>query len=109
MVIISMGKIKKDKKMASKNKKSNETLTEKYDRFAKINTDSDADENEPDKKPQSQFNVVSPENEEQWMKDQGIMSYRRGENNFNIGMGTPLTEKEFQELQKQQKQSIINA
>lgn len=104
-----MGQIKKNKKINKQLAKNNtESLSEKYDRFSKINSDSESDDEKQkdNNKSNHQFHVVSPENETEWMREQGIVSYKKGKNNFNIGIGEPLTEKEFLEIKNSEKTMI---
>ena len=111
-----MGKESKDpikiaKKQQKKiDKKNNETATDNslsknYAKFDNINYDSDSSNSDSLK---GKLPIIDSDKNFEYMIQQGISQYMVGkESNIHCGIGTPLTQKEFDQL-KEESKVIVN-
>jgi len=108
-----MGKSSKDpkkiaKKQIKKEDKNKDTLSEKYNYFDKIDYSTDSSSegvtNTKNDNLKGRLPIIDSNKNLEFMIQQGIQEYMVGkDSNIHCGIGKPLTQKEFDQLQESSK------
>lgn len=104
-----MGQIKKEKAEKKRQQRDVDSLSKQYRKWDDLNTD-DSDTEEMVGKRDTQFPVVSKDDQLDWMIKQGITSYMESGDGLNVGMGIPMTKKEYEAMRKKEgkKNNVID-
>lgn len=116
-----MGKQTKNPVKLEKKNQRKDTLSEQYDKFNNIQYESSDDDirkpstHEPLKHSQksnhdgvkSKLPIVNPTENLDYMIQNQIHSYMSNASGLNIGMGKPLTQKEYDEMRQQERSNRI--